>query len=109
MVKKLVRKKELFLCYKHLPEDVTTVAFYFIRTQLEPIPVPSSHEEAAKLLPKCFESGTINHKPLNALERMLKHIYIPMLMIQGLLDTLSNKFSSSHMSIHVHAYSSDSA
>lgn len=83
MVKKLVVKKELFLCYKHLPEDVTAVAFYFVRTQLDPIPVPSSSEEAASLLPKCFETGTINHKPLHALDRMLKHIYIPMLMIQG--------------------------
>ena len=85
MVKKLVQKKELFLCYKHLPEDVTTVAFYFIRTQVEPIAVPSSREEAASLMPKCFETGTISHKPLNVLERMLKHIYIPMLMNQGLL------------------------
>lgn len=83
MVKKLVMKKELFLCYKHMPDDVTAVAFYFIRTQVDPIPVPSSSEEAARLLPKYFEMGTINHKPLHALDRMLKHIYIPMLMIQG--------------------------
>lgn len=83
MIKKLVTKKELFLCYKHLPENVTTVGFYFIRTWEDPIPVPSSPEEAATLLPKCFETGTISHKPLNALERMLKHIYIPMLTIQG--------------------------
>ena len=83
MVKKLVMKKELFLCYKHLPEDITAVAFYFIRTHKDPIPVPSSSEEATSILPQYFETGTISHKPLNALERMLKHIYIPMLMIQG--------------------------
>lgn len=83
MVKKLVMKKELILCFKHLPEDVTTVGFYFIRTQLDPVPIPSSAEEAANLLPKYFETGIINHKPLNVLEKMLKHIYIPMLKNQG--------------------------
>ena len=83
MIKKFVVKRELFLCFKHLPEDVTTVAFYFLRTEVDPIPIPSSLEEASSLLPKFFEMGTISHKPLNALERILKHVYIPMLMIQG--------------------------
>ncbi len=83
MVKKVVNKFELFMCLKHLPEDIDTVGFYFARTHSDPIPAPSSLEKAMLDLPACFETGTISHKPLNALERMLAHVYIPMLMIQG--------------------------
>ena len=83
MVKKLVNKFELFMCYQHLPEAIDTVGFYFLRTQTDPIPVPSTPEKASSELPKWFETGTVSQKPLNALERMLTHVYIPMLMIQG--------------------------
>lgn len=84
MVKKLVEKFELFMCRKHLPEDLDTVGFYMLRVQMEPIQVPSSLAQAKSVLPACFETGTVGHKPLNALERMLTHVYIPMLMIQGI-------------------------
>lgn len=83
MVKKKVNKFELFMCYKHLPEDVDAVGFYFLRNQADPIPVPPNLEEAMCDLPVCFETGTIGAKPLNAIERMLTHVYVPMLMIQG--------------------------
>ena len=83
LVKNKVRKRQLFMCYKHLPEAVSTVGFFFSRTTSDPIPVPSSSEEANSLLPKCFETGSINSKPLNALERVLTHVYIPMLMAAG--------------------------
>lgn len=83
MVKKLVNKFELFMCFKHLPEHLDTVGFYFLRTQIKPIAVPSSLEQAKSDLPSCFEMGTIGHNPLNAVEKMLTHIYVPLLMIQG--------------------------
>ncbi len=84
MVKKLVNKFEMFMCHKHLPEGIDTVGFYFVRTRTDPIPVPSTLEKASADLPMYFETGTMCKKPLNALERMLAHIYIPMLMIQGI-------------------------
>ena len=71
------------MSYKHLPEDISTVGFFFIRTTQDSIPVPSSPEEANTVLPRYFETGSINSKPLNALERVLTHIYIPMLMAAG--------------------------
>ncbi len=83
MVKKLVRKSELFLCYKQLPEDISTVGFYFVRTGQEAVPIPSSLEAAISSLPLCFEVGTISCKPLNSLEKLLNQIYIPMLMLAG--------------------------
>ena len=83
MVKKKITKFELLMCYKHLPEDVSAVGFYFLRILTDSIPIPSSSEHADSILPAYFETGTINHKPLNALERMMKHIYMPMLMIKG--------------------------
>ena len=83
MVKKLVKKYELFLCYNHLPEGINVVGFHFIRTTRDPVPTVSDVDEARTILPRCFETGTTSKKPLNALERLLTHVYIPMLMIQG--------------------------
>lgn len=84
MVKKKMNKYELFMCYKHLPEDIDAVGFYFLRNQTTPIPVPADLKQAKHDLPACFEMGTIGVKPLNSMERMLAHVYIPMLMLQGL-------------------------
>ncbi len=83
MVKKVVRKTELFLCYKHLPEDISTVGFYFVRMGQEAVPIPSRLEAANATLPLCFEVGTISCKPLNSLKKLLNQIYIPMLMLAG--------------------------
>ena len=83
LVKRNVRKTQLLLCRKHLPEGVSTVGFFFIRTSCDAIPVPSSPGEANSLLPRCFETGTVNNKPLNALDRVLTHVYMPMLMAAG--------------------------
>ena len=96
LVKRRVKKMQLHLCYKHLPEGVSTVGFFFIRTSCEAIPVPSSPGEANSLLPRCFETGTVNNKPLNALERVLTHVYIPMLMVAGECHAIST-------SIHIHS------
>ena len=82
-MKQKVHKNQFFMCYKHLPEDVTTVGFYFSRSTSHPVPVPASLEEARSVLPGCFETGTVNGKLLNALERVLKHLYVPMLMLTG--------------------------
>lgn len=90
MVKKIVEKHELFMCHKHLPEDVDTVGFYFVRVQTDPIKGPSSLDQANSILPECFETGTIGHTPLNALERALTYVYMPMLMIQGSINNLSS-------------------
>jgi len=83
MVKKKVMKKELFLCYQHIPEEVEAVGFSFIRTSPDPIPQPSTPSSANSTLSKCFEVTMVANKPLNALERLLNHIYIPMLMLAG--------------------------
>lgn len=83
MVKQTVDKFELFMCYKHLPDGLNAVGFFMLRVHTDPIPIPSSLEQAKAVLPACFEMGTVGSKPLNALERMLAHVYIPMLMLQG--------------------------
>ncbi len=83
MVKKTLRKTELFLSYKHLPENISTVGYYFVRKSLEAVPVPSSLEAAHSTLPQCFEVGTITSTPLNSLEKLLNHIFIPTLMLTG--------------------------
>ena len=72
------------MCYKHLPEDINTVGFYFLRISEDPIPIPPNIEKAHSVLPAYFEMGTVDHKPLNALEKMLSHLFLPMLMLQGI-------------------------
>ena len=86
MVKKKIKvnKYELFMCYKHLPEDLDVIGFYFLRNQVEPIPVPPNEKQAECDMPACFETGTIGATSLKAIEKMLTHVYIPMLMIQGM-------------------------
>jgi hypothetical protein len=83
MVKQAVEKYELFMCHKHLPDDLDSMGFCMLRVQSEPIPNPTSMEQARAILPACFETGTLGNRPLDALERMLAHVYIPMLMLQG--------------------------
>lgn len=83
MVKKKVNKYELFLCYRHLPEDIDAIGFYFLRVSTDPIPMPSSQAEAMSILTPCFETGTTGPKPLTELEKLLGHLYIPMFMLQG--------------------------
>jgi len=83
MVKKTVTKFGLFMCYKHLPESVSTVGFYFLRVSADPIPLSSSLDQAKSELPAFFETGTINTKPLNALEKMMTYMFMPKLKIQG--------------------------
>lgn len=68
---------------KHLPEAVHTTGFFFLRNSQEPIPIPTSMDEANNTLPRYFETGTISFKPLHALEYILKHIYTPLLMATG--------------------------
>lgn len=73
----------MFLCYKHLPEDISTVGYYFVRKSLKAVPIPSSLEDAHSTLTQSFEVGTITSNPLNSLERLLNHIFIPTLMLTG--------------------------
>ncbi len=82
-MKKVFKEQQLFLCFKHLPEGVDTVGFFFLRNSTESIPVPSTGEEAAKTLPLLFETGTISTRPLQALENVLKQLYAPLLMETG--------------------------
>ena len=83
MVKKNINRHELFMCYKHLPENVSTVGFYFLRVSTDPVPFPSSLEQAQFELPAVFETGTVNNKPLNALEKLMTHMFMAKLKIQG--------------------------
>ena len=68
------------MCYRHLPEHVDTVGFFFLKTAEQPIPVPSSQSDASTTLPKYFEMGIMSGLPLNNLERALTHVYIPLLV-----------------------------
>lgn len=71
---------------KRFPEDSHTTGCYFIRTTPlsdGPIPSPSSTEDALQVMPLHFETGTIYSKPLQSLENMLRHLYIPLLMATG--------------------------
>ncbi len=86
MVLKKIMKYDLLMCYKHLPEDVDTVGFYFLKTTTDPIQAPSSLEKAQSVMPSWFETGSIDNKPLVILEKMLSHVYIPMLMLQGMYE-----------------------
>ncbi len=83
MVKKMISKYDLFMCYKHLPDRVSTVGFYFLRISKDSVPMPSSLDQAQSELPAFFETGTISTKPLNALEKMMTHMFMPKLKIQG--------------------------
>ena len=71
------------MCFKHLPEDIETVGFFFLRNSIDPVPVPSTIEDAAQTLPLLFETGTITNKSLQLLENVLKHLYTPLLMETG--------------------------
>ena len=65
--------------YRRLPERADTVGFFFMKTAEHPIPIPSSPSDANSTLPKYFETGITNGLPLNNLERVLTHVYLPLL------------------------------
>lgn len=82
-VKRVVQETQLFVCFKHLPDGIITTAFYLLPISTQPIPTPSSIEEAWKSLPALFETGLLDSQPLHSLERLLHYIYAPMLMVSG--------------------------
>ena len=82
-MKKIVEERQLFMCFKRLPDTVETVGFFFLRNSIEPIPVPSSQDDAAQTLPLVFETGTITNKSLLMLESVLRHLYTPLMMETG--------------------------
>ena len=88
MKKRIVQVKQvqLHMTHRHLPpEDSSSTAFFFLRTTLDPVPSPSSPEDATASLALCFEMGTVDSgRPLQALSKTLSHLYIPMLMIAGI-------------------------
>ena len=79
-IKKIVKDTQLHLCYKHLPNDLETTGFYFIRNTPDPIPIAT---DPSTTLPKLFEMGTLSSKPLNTLDTLLRHIYMPLLKVAG--------------------------
>ena len=91
------------MCFKHLPDEVNTTGFFFIRKSDDAVPIPLSGADANATLSTCFETGTVTPKSLGDLERLLSHVYIPMLAISGqrgvgqLNDQLSLTPSESRM------------
>ena len=88
MKKRIVQVKQvqLHMTHKHLPPEDSSFsqAFFFLRTTPDPIPFPSSPQDATATLACCFEMGTIDcGHPLQALSKTLSHLYAPMLMIAG--------------------------
>jgi dynein heavy chain len=87
--KKIVQVEQLQLqmTHKHLPtEDSASSSppFFFIRAAPDPVPCPSSPEEATGVLAGCFELGTVDcGHPLQSLAQTLTHLYVPMLTIAG--------------------------
>ena len=79
----MFHETQLFLCFKHIPAGIAANGVYFLRKSWEPIIVPTSPSDASSTLPKLFETGTISPNPLNELEKLLKHIYTPLLMASG--------------------------
>lgn len=71
------------MCFKHLPEDLDTVGFFFLRNSVDPVPIPSSFDTAHQTLPLVFETGITKPNPLHVLENILKHLYAPLLMESG--------------------------
>lgn len=82
-IKKIVKDIQLHLCFKHLPSDLKTTGFYFLRNTPNPIPLPTSSTNASSILPKLFELGTISPRPLRTLDTSLRYIYMPLLMAAG--------------------------
>ena len=81
-----VKQQQLHMSHKHLPSEelCSSPVFFFLRTTPDPIPSPSSPEEATAILASCFEMGTMDSgHPLHALSKTLTHLYMPMLMIAG--------------------------
>ena len=85
--KRIIKLKQLQLhmSRKHLLAKES--AFFLIRTTPEPVPSPSSLEEATAALPACFEMGTVNSgHPLQALSKALTHLYVPILLSAGTIN-----------------------
>ena len=113
-----MKQLQLHMSLKHLPaEESSSPAFFLIRTTPNPVPSPSSPEEATATLSSCFEMGTMDSgHPLQALSKTLSHLYMPMLMIAGTCTcifkswsayTCTTKFGSMimymyHTHVHVH-------
>ena len=93
--KKIVQVEQLQLqmTHKHLPtEDSASSSppFFFIRAAPDPVPCPSSPEEATGVLAGCFELGTVDcGHPLQSLAQTLTHLYVPMLTIAGAITYLT--------------------
>lgn len=88
--KKIVQVEQLQLqmTHKNLPTedaDSSSPAFFFLRATPDPVPSPSSLEEATAVLAGCFELGTVDcGHPLQSLSQTLTHLYVPMLTIAGI-------------------------
>ena len=83
MVREVVKRVQLQLAQRRLPETALSVGFFFQRSCPEPVPVPVNPDEANRLLPACFETGTVRQNSLHALERKLIHVFTPLLTAAG--------------------------
>lgn len=54
-----------------------------LKNTQEPIPVPSGPEDASTTLPLLFETGNIMPQSLHMLEKLLRHVYTPLLLASG--------------------------
>jgi len=77
-------KPTLYVCYKHLPEDVDYQAVYFIRSTPDPIPTFNSLQQANDAMLQYFELGTLSSSStLVNLQQLLQLVFIPLLKASG--------------------------
>ena len=82
--KRKVMQPTLYVCYKHLPEDVDHKAVYFIRCTTDPITTFSSIQLANEGMLQYFEVGTLStSSTLVNLQQLMQLVYIPLLKASG--------------------------
>lgn len=68
-------KSELFISNGPLPGTLDKEIYFFMHNLMEPVPSPSSIEEANQILPEVLEYGLIDNSPILNLEENLVQVY----------------------------------
>ena len=77
----IVRTEIIKLCIGEIPATASEgKSIYFMkRDSKDPVPIPTSIEEADELLPTLFEVGSLTGNSLTMLEQIVSKVYVPLL------------------------------
>ena len=71
---KKVTKYTIHMTSGPLPGGIEKETYFFTHCSMEPVPFPSSIEEADQILPQVLEYGLINNSPILNLEESLLQV-----------------------------------